>query len=135
MTKTVVSGVLLLDKPAGISSHNAMARAKRLFMSFSHDSKKAGHAGTLDPMATGLLPICLGEATKFVRFGLDADKGYQAVILLGSQTDTGDAEGTVVATSAQLPFDQSALDTLAKSLIGTQAQTPPMYSALKKDGK
>lgn len=135
MAKQIVSGVLLLDKPSGISSHTALSQAKRLFMSSNFDSKKAGHTGTLDPMATGLLPICFGEATKFSNFGLDADKGYTAIIELGCQTDTGDKEGWVIAQKDVLAFDQSKLDDLADSLMGEQMQTPPMYSALKKDGK
>lgn len=133
--KKIVSGVLLLNKPSGISSHSALAQAKRLFMSSEFDSKKAGHTGTLDPMATGLLPICLGDATKFSSFGLDADKGYTAIIKLGEQTDTGDKEGQVIAQKNVPDFDQQGLDTLASGLIGEQLQTPPMYSALKKDGK
>lgn len=135
MAKQIVSGVLLLDKPSGISSHTALSQAKRLFMSLNFDSKKAGHTGTLDPMATGLLPICFGEATKFSNFGLDADKGYTAIIELGCQTDTGDKEGRVIVQKDVLAFDQSKLDDLADSLMGEQMQTPPMYSALKKDGK
>lgn len=135
MAKQIVSGVLLLDKPSGISSHSALAQAKRLFMSSEFDSKKAGHTGTLDPMATGLLPICLGDATKFSSFGLDADKGYTAIIKLGEQTDTGDKEGQIIARQDVLPFDEQGLDELACDLLGEQQQTPPMYSALKKDGK
>ncbi|AKG17711.1 tRNA pseudouridine(55) synthase TruB [Moraxella bovoculi] len=135
MSKQIVSGVLLLNKTIGISSHSALAQAKRLFMSADFDSKKAGHTGTLDPMATGLLPICLGEATKFSSFGLDADKGYTAIIKLGEQTDTGDKEGQVIAQKAVPTFDRRALDEIANSLMGEQLQTPPMYSALKKDGK
>ena len=135
MAKSVVSGVLLLDKPSGISSHTALSQAKRLFMSDIWDSKKAGHTGTLDPMATGLLPICLGEATKFSGFGLDADKGYTATVQLGTQTDTADADGQVIQTHPIPPFDQAMLDTIAAGLMGSQMQIPPMYSALKKDGK
>lgn len=135
MAKQTVSGVLLLNKPQGISSHTALNQAKRLFMSADFDSKKAGHTGTLDPMATGLLPICLGEATKFSSFGLNADKGYSAVIKLGEQTDTGDQEGQSLNILPVMPFDQHGLDELAKQLTGEQYQTPPMYSALKKDGK
>ena len=104
-------------------------------MSSEFDSKKAGHTGTLDPMATGLLPICLGDATKFSSFGLDADKGYTAIIKLGEQTDTGDKEGQIIARQDVLPFDEQGLDELACDLLGEQQQTPPMYSALKKDGK
>ena len=89
MTKQTVSGVLLLNKPSGLSSHTTLNQAKRLFMSSEFDSKKAGHTGTLDPMATGLLPICLGEATKFSAFGLDADKGYTAIIPLGKKNRHG----------------------------------------------
>ncbi|UYZ68413.1 tRNA pseudouridine(55) synthase TruB [Moraxella bovis] len=135
MAKQIVSGVLLLDKPSGISSHSALAQAKRLFMSSDSDSKKAGHTGTLDPMATGLLPICLGDATKFSSFGLDADKGYTAIIKLGEQTDTGDKEGQIIAQKNVPTFDEQGLDELACDLLGEQQQTPPMYSALKKDGK
>lgn len=124
MTKQIVSGVLLLDKPNGISSYAALTQAKRLFMSPKFDSKKAGHTGTLDPMATGLLPICFGDATKFSSFGLDADKGYTAIIKLGEKTDTGDKEGQIIAQKDVPVFEQSE-----------QMQTPPMYSALKKDGK
>lgn len=135
MAKKIVSGVLLLNKPSGISSHTALAQAKRLFMSAEFDSKKAGHTGTLDPMATGLLPICLGEATKFSSFGLDADKGYHAVIRLGEQTDTGDQEGKVIKTLPIPTFTQADLADIVHALTGEQLQTPPMYSALKKDGK
>ena len=133
--KTVVSGILLLDKPADISSHSALAKAKYLYKSDLHDSKKAGHTGTLDPMATGLLPICFGDATKFAQYGLDADKGYTALIRLGAKTDTGDRQGSVIKTAAILSFDQSRLDEIANTLTGEQMQVPPMYSALKKDGK
>ena len=135
MTKQIVSGVLLLDKPSGISSYAALTQAKRLFMSSKFDSKKAGHTGTLDPMATGILPICFGDATKFSSFGLDADKGYTAIIKLGEKTDTGDKEGQIIAQKDVPVFEQSELDKLAVSLMGKQMQTPPMYSALKKDGK
>ena len=135
MTKQIVSGVLLLDKPNGISSYAALTQAKRLFMSPKFDSKKAGHTGTLDPMATGILPICFGDATKFSSFGLDADKGYTAIIKLSEKTDTGDKEGQIIAQKDVPVFEQSELDKLAVSLMGKQMQTPPMYSALKKDGK
>lgn len=134
-SKKIVSGVLLLNKPANMTSHTAVSQAKRLLMSADFDSKKAGHTGTLDPMATGLLPICLGEATKLSSFGLDADKSYTAVIKLGQKTDTGDKEGQVIDTKDILPFDQRKLDTLAKDFLGEQPQIPPMYSALKQNGK
>lgn len=133
--KVKVSGVILVDKPKGMTSQQVVSKVKYLFKSPIHDSKKAGHTGTLDPMATGLLPICLGEATKFSHYQLDADKAYQATILLGSQTDTGDADGQIV-TQASIPeFDDALLATIAQQLLGAQQQIPPMYSALKKDGK
>ncbi len=135
MIKQPVSGVLLFNKPCGISSHTALSKVKRLFMSPEHDSKKAGHTGTLDPMATGLLPICFGGATKFSSFGLDADKGYTATICLGHQTDTGDKDGRIIHSLAVPDFHQSRLDVIAQTLLGEQSQIPPMYSALKKDGK
>lgn len=134
-TKQRVSGVLLIDKPQGLTSQQVVSKVKYLFKSPHHDSKKAGHTGTLDPMATGLLPICLGEATKFSHYQLDANKSYEAIIKLGERTDTGDAEGQVVET-ASIPTltDQDCLR-IASQFMGPQSQTPPMYSALKKDGK
>jgi tRNA pseudouridine55 synthase len=133
--KIKVSGVILVDKPQGMTSQQVVSKVKYLFKSPNHDSKKAGHTGTLDPMATGLLPICLGEATKFSHYQLDADKSYQATILLGSQTDTGDADGQVTAEAPIPAFDDALLDKVAQQFLGAQQQIPPMYSALKKDGK
>ncbi|MBP2279590.1 tRNA pseudouridine55 synthase [Psychrobacter sp. PL19] len=134
-SKQKVSGVILVDKPIGMTSQQVVSKVKYLFKSPIHDSKKAGHTGTLDPMATGLLPICLGEATKFSHYQLDADKSYQATILLGIQTDTGDADGKVIAQAAIPKFDQAQLRDIAQQFLGAQQQIPPMYSALKKDGK
>lgn len=133
--KIKVSGVILVDKPKGMTSQQVVSKVKYLFKSPNHDSKKAGHTGTLDPMATGLLPICMGEATKFSHYQLDADKSYQATILLGAQTDTGDAEGQIVAQAPIPTFDNALLDKVAHQFLGAQQQIPPMYSALKKDGK
>lgn len=133
--KIKVSGVILVDKPKGMTSQQVVSKVKYLFKSPNHDSKKAGHTGTLDPMATGLLPICMGEATKFSHYQLDADKSYQATILLGSQTDTGDADGQIVAQAEILAFDEALLNKVAQQFLGAQQQIPPMYSALKKDGK
>lgn len=133
--KQKVSGVILVDKPKGMTSQQVVSKVKYLFKSSVHDSKKAGHTGTLDPMATGLLPICLGEATKFSHYQLDADKSYQATILLGSQTDTGDADGQITARAQVPQFDHSLLASIAQQFTGAQQQIPPMYSALKKDGK
>lgn len=133
--KTSVCGVLLLDKPVGISSQQAVSKVKYLLQSPAHDSKKAGHTGTLDPMATGLLPICFGAATKFAGTGLDAQKSYHATITLGASTDTGDKEGAVVGRATIPPFCQKTLDTIAQRFLGEQWQIPPMYSALKQNGK
>jgi len=133
--KIKVSGVILVDKPKGMTSQQVVSKVKYLFKSPNHDSKKAGHTGTLDPMATGLLPICMGEATKFSHYQLDADKSYQATILLGGQTDTGDADGQITAKAPIPKFDDVLLDKVAQQFLGAQQQIPPMYSALKKDGK
>ncbi|MGE6795629.1 tRNA pseudouridine(55) synthase TruB [Psychrobacter okhotskensis] len=133
--KQKISGVILIDKPQGMTSQQVVSKVKYLFKSPIHDSKKAGHTGTLDPMATGLLPICMGEATKFSHYQLDADKSYQATILLGSQTDTGDADGQIVAQAAIPIFDEALLKDVAQQFLGAQQQIPPMYSALKKNGK
>ncbi|PWK37007.1 tRNA pseudouridine(55) synthase TruB [Cupriavidus plantarum] len=124
-----VHGVLLLDKPLGLSSNDALVRAKRLLR-----ANKAGHTGTLDPLATGLLPLCFGEATKFSADLLDADKTYEAVVRLGQTTSTGDAEGDVVL-SRDVAVDRAALDAAVARFTGEISQVPPMYSALKKDGK
>ena len=124
-----VHGVLLLDKPIGLSSNQALQKAKWLFR-----AEKAGHTGTLDPLATGVLPLCFGAATKFSQMHLDADKSYEAVARLGVKTSTGDAEGDVIATRpVQVNFAQ--LDAAVAGLTGPIRQVPPMYSALKKDGK
>ena len=133
--KSIVSGVLLIDKPQGMTSQQVVSKVKYLLKSDVHDSKKAGHTGTLDPMATGLLPICLGEATKFSHYQLDAVKSYQAIIKLGEQTDTGDAEGQIIATSPVPHVTQAMLQSVTEQFLGEIMQVPPMYSALKKDGK
>lgn len=125
-----IDGVLLLDKPRGMSSNHALQRVRRLFQ-----AQKAGHTGTLDPMATGLLPMLLGEATKFSQHLLDADKVYRTRVELGASTDTGDAEGEVVASSPVPTLEESDLQTMVVGFIGEQQQTPPMYSALKLNGR
>ncbi len=122
-------GVLLLDKPAGISSNVTLQRVRRLYA-----WSKAGHTGTLDPLATGLLPICLGEATKFSHSLLDADKTYEASIRLGFVSSTGDAEG-VLEPYAKPEFAATQLQQVLDSFIGPIDQVPPMHSAIKKDGK
>lgn len=127
--KRAVNGVLLLDKPAGITSNAALQIAKRLYQ-----AEKAGHTGTLDPFATGLLPLCLGEATKFSQYLLDADKAYRAVMQLGVTTTTGDPEGEVLDTRP-VNVTHAELSAAIAQFIGTIEQTPPMYSALKHQGK
>lgn len=124
-----VHGVLLLDKPLGLSSNNALQKCKWLLR-----AEKAGHTGTLDPLATGVLPLCFGAATKFSQLQLEADKTYEAVAKLGVKTSTGDAEGSVVETR---PVNVTAaqLQEVARRFTGPIRQVPPMYSALKKDGK
>lgn len=125
-----VHGVLLLDKPLGFSSNQALQKAKWLLR-----ADKAGHTGTLDPLATGVLPLCFGAATKFSQQHLDAHKQYQAVLRLGQATATGDAEGEVIEVEPVPSLTQDRLDSLALSMTGVQTQVPPMYSALKKDGR
>ena len=124
-----VHGVLLLDKPAGMSSNDALVRAKRLL-----NAEKAGHTGTLDPFATGLLPLCFGEATKFSQDLLEADKTYEAVVHLGVTTSTGDTEGEVLETKpVEVSVEQ--VEAVLNRFRGPVSQVPPMYSALKRDGK
>lgn len=127
--KRPIDGVLLLDKPLGLSSNQALQQVKRLYQ-----AAKAGHTGSLDPLATGLLPICLGEATKFSHFLLDADKRYRALVQLGSTTTTGDVEGEVLSRS-ESNVSPAQLQAVLKSFIGEIKQVPPMYSALKHQGK
>ncbi len=127
--RDLVDGVLLLDKPVGLSSNDALIRAKRVM-----NAKKAGHTGTLDPFATGLLPLCFGEATKFSQDLLEADKTYEATVHLGIKTDTGDTEGEAIET---LPVDVTVeqIEAALARFRGPILQVPPMYSALKRDGK
>ena len=127
--KREIDGVFLLDKPLGFSSNQALKKIQWLF-----NAKKAGHTGTLDPMATGLLPICLGEATKFSHRLLDAHKSYIATIQLGITTSTGDQEGEVISEKKVVLNEDQLKDTL-KKFIGDMTQIPPMYSALKFEGK
>jgi len=128
-TRRALHGVLLLDKPLGLSSNDALQKVKRLFR-----AEKAGHTGTLDPLASGLLPICFGAATKFSQASLDADKAYTAVLRLGQRTVGGDREGEVIE---ERPVDVSSdqLAAACAAFVGEIDQIPPMHSALKKDGK
>jgi tRNA pseudouridine55 synthase len=128
--RRAVHGVFLLDKDAGVSSNAALQIAKRGFR-----AEKAGHTGTLDPLASGLLPICFGAATKFAQASLDADKRYLATLRFGVTTTTGDLEGDVVATVADVAVARSDLERVCAKLAGETMQVPPMHSALKHEGK
>lgn len=125
-----IDGILLLNKPLQLTSNHALQRVKRLF-----GAKKAGHTGSLDPLATGMLPICFGEATKFSQFLLESDKHYQVTMKLGIKTTTGDAEGEVIATKSVPPLCSEALSTLLNKFKGEIEQIPPMFSAIKFQGK
>lgn len=125
-----VNGILLLDKPLGISSNAALQRVKYLFQ-----AKKAGHTGSLDPMATGMLPLCFGEATKFSQFLLDSDKVYHVVAELGVCTNTGDKEGEVTATHSVAGINAERIAGVLPAFVGEIEQIPPMFSALKVQGK
>ena len=125
-----VDGLLVLDKPTGMSSNAALQQAKRLF-----GAAKAGHTGSLDPLATGVLPLCFGEATKFSQFLLDADKGYESTFVLGVGTDTADADGAVIAQASAARLTEDAVTQAMATLTGAIEQVPPMYSALKVDGQ
>ncbi|UTY56083.1 tRNA pseudouridine(55) synthase TruB [Massilia sp. erpn] len=127
--RDLVDGVLLLDKPVGLSSNDALIKTKRVL-----NAKKAGHTGTLDPFATGLLPLCFGEATKFSQDLLEADKTYLTTVHLGQRTDTGDTEGEVVETR-EVNVTREQIEAVLAQFRGPIAQVPPMYSALKRDGK
>jgi tRNA pseudouridine55 synthase len=124
-----VHGVLLLDKPLGLSSNDALQKAKWLLR-----AEKAGHTGTLDPLATGLLPLCFGAATKFAQVSLDADKRYRATLRFGQTTRTGDAEGEVLQ-ERPVDIDRARLEAACAQWTGAIRQLPPMYSALKHNGK
>jgi len=125
-----VDGIVLLDKPEGISSNAALQRVRRAFQ-----ARKAGHTGSLDPLASGLLPICLGQATKACALLLDADKSYRFRLALGRSTSTGDREGETLATAPVGALDEAAIRRQAAAFVGESMQVPPMYSALKHDGQ
>lgn len=129
MRRRRLDGLLLLDKPRGITSNTALQRAKRLYR-----AEKAGHAGTLDPLASGLLPILFGEATKFSALLLDAEKTYEAAVQLGAATSTGDAEGEVIERGA-VDADAARLERALAQFRGSIDQVPPMHSALKQGGR
>ncbi|MGI9237627.1 MAG: tRNA pseudouridine(55) synthase TruB [Woeseiaceae bacterium] len=125
-----VDGLLLLNKPSGMTSNQALQKVKRLLR-----AKKAGHTGSLDPAATGMLPLCFGEATKICAYLLEADKTYRVTARLGEATDTGDGDGDVIETAAVPEMSRGDWEKVLAGFIGDILQVPPMYSALKKDGK
>ena len=125
-----IHGILLLDKRLGVSSNKALQEVRRLF-----NANKAGHTGSLDPLATGLLPLCFGEATKVSALMLDDNKRYQVVVQLGVMTDTGDREGTVIETKPVPELSINDIHACLEKFTGEIDQVPPMYSALKHNGK
>jgi tRNA pseudouridine55 synthase len=125
-----VNGILLLDKPQGLSSNAALQQARAVFRAL-----KAGHAGSLDPMATGMLPLCFGEATKVCGFLLDSRKSYRFIARLGQRSDTGDADGRIVEESSVPALEAEQVSSVLLANLGAQTQVPPMYSALKHQGE
>lgn len=125
-----VDGILILDKPLGVSSNHALQSAKRLYF-----AAKAGHTGSLDPLATGVLPLCFGEATKFSQYLLDADKAYESTFVLGTVRDTGDAEGKILETSDASGIGESDVAEALKAFEGEIEQVPSMFSAIKQNGQ
>lgn len=125
-----VNGIVLLDKPMGITSNSALQKVKRLF-----NANKAGHTGSLDPLATGLLPICLGEATKLSGYLLEADKAYIGTCKLGVRTNTADAEGEIIEQHEVDKFSEAQINQVLEQFIGTSEQIPPMHSAIKQNGQ
>lgn len=128
-TKRNINGILLLDKPAGITSNGALQQAKRIF-----SAKRAGHTGSLDPIATGMLPLCFGEATKFSQFLLESDKHYFVTARLGIRTATGDSEGEVLSERPTTSVTREKLEKIVATFKGEMQQIPPMFSALKHNG-
>lgn len=124
-----VDGILLLDKPAGITSNEALQRARKLL-----GARKAGHTGSLDPIATGLLPLCFGSSTRWSGYFLGSDKSYKATVRLGETTETGDSEGAVT-TRRPVNVSESHVRSILQEFVGTRLQIPPMYSAIKVDGQ
>ena len=128
--RRAISGVFLLDKASGYSSNSSLQKVKRLFR-----AQKAGHTGSLDPLASGLLPICLGEATKLSSYWLNSDKRYEVRIRLGAETDTADSEGSVTRTAPVPDLSEALIETMLARFRGAIEQVPPMYSALKHQGQ
>jgi tRNA pseudouridine55 synthase len=131
MTRTInkINGILLLDKPSGMTSNKALQITKRLF-----EAEKAGHTGSLDPIATGILPICFGQATKVSKYLIESSKTYQVIAKLGIKTTTGDREGSVLVEERFKRIKQEKIEEILKIFIGKSKQLPPMFSAIKVDG-
>lgn len=125
-----ITGIVIVDKPTGVSSNHILQKVKRLY-----NANKAGHTGSLDPLATGVLPVCLGEATKLSTYLLDADKSYQVTCLLGIATDSGDSDGQIIDQQPIPNITQEQLNLVLKQFLGEQQQIPPMFSALKHQGQ
>ena len=125
-----MDGILIINKPKGYTSHDVVNKIRKIY-----NTKKVGHTGTLDPNATGVLPILIGKATKLSEYLLEHDKTYTATIKLGERTDTGDSEGKVIETVKTLSPNKEVVENILKSFLGKQLQTPPMYSAIKINGK
>jgi tRNA pseudouridine55 synthase len=125
-----ITGIVIIDKPTGHSSNHVLQQVKRLF-----DARKAGHTGSLDPLASGVLPVCLGEATKLSGYLLEADKEYAVTCKLGVTTDSGDADGEIISEQPVPEFDEADLNAILNTFIGEQDQVPPMFSALKHQGQ
>lgn len=125
-----ICGLVLLDKPRGLSSNQAMQRVRRLL-----DAQKAGHGGALDPMADGVLPILLGDATRLSQYALDGNKAYRFGMIFGAETDSGDAEGEITRKCEHQAPNAEQIQAILPSFVGSQTQVPPMYSALKRDGQ
>lgn len=130
LNKQAIDGILLVNKPQGFSSNAVLQQVKKLYR-----AKKAGHTGSLDPLATGMLPVCFGEATKISQFLLDADKSYEATALLGIKTETGDATGKILTQVDDFSVSKIQLEATLKKFLGRTRQVPSMYSALKHQGK
>lgn len=130
-----INGILLLDKSSGITSNNALQQIKYLFKKLFNNKSKLGHTGSLDPLATGMLPICCGEATKFSAFLLNANKRYLVTALLGIKTDTGDTDGNIISKEEiNYNFTSEQINNVLSTFVGTTSQTPPIFSAIKQNG-
>ena len=128
--KRIIDGILLLDKPSGITSNAALQQVKRLYQ-----AKKAGHTGNLDPLASGVLPICFGQSTKFSRFLLESNKQYTVKLIFGTKTDTGDADGQIILQQPVPNFSQNDIEQALLAFTGSIEQIPPMFSAVKHKGQ